>query len=88
MTVSARIHHFQKLTWGGEWVLGDLEYYQGSEEHRFIYLANYRAVRGLVDSTSINDAPGRYNYHFIFEKDTTKPVREWTKLEIEREAYH
>ncbi|MEX0609057.1 MAG: hypothetical protein WD158_06460 [Balneolaceae bacterium] len=72
----------------GEAPVNLVKYEQGGEEHSKIYLDSWPAVKGLIDSTSIKDTPGRYSYNFIFQKDTSLSVREWSKLEIGREAYY
>ncbi|CAN5147159.1 hypothetical protein BH23BAC3_BH23BAC3_11430 [soil metagenome] len=74
--------------YGGEEPINLVRYEQGEEEYHFVYLASMAANEGLTDSSLIQDTPGRYSYHFIFEKDATKPPLMWTQVKIVREVYN
>ncbi len=67
----------------GEFPPWGFSYKQNKEEHFIIYLVVYEAVRGLVDSTSVKDTPGKYTYHTNYDGDRLSPA----SVEIEREKY-
>lgn len=59
-------------------------YDQNEDNHLVIYLEVYGVVRGLVDSTSIKETPGKYTYYTNYSSDRMTPG--W--VEIEREEFN
>ncbi len=63
-------------------------YFQDGKRQIIIELARKRVHRGLLDSSRVYEAPGRYTYHFHYTVDARLHPSAWASVEIEREAYH